>query len=64
MSDIALTGSDIHSFGMSDIFSFGKCFGSLTAFSLRSEWNFPFDEKFSDFAVVRRFYEVNADEIP
>ena len=34
MSDIALKGSDIHSFGMSDIFAFGKCFGSLTAFPL------------------------------
>ena len=65
MSDIALTGSDIHSFGMSDIFSFRKMFRKGFALDyIKYLRNFPFDGKFSDFAVVRRFYEVNADEIP
>ncbi len=35
-SDIVLRTAIFIPFGMSDIFAFGKCFGSLSAFPLRS----------------------------
>ena len=48
---------------MNDIFAFGKYVGTcgrhcivLCTFFADSKKNYPFDEKFSDFAVVRRFF--------